>query len=80
MKIIKKTLLKDGVELCLTKKEGTSWQGFVLTGLPTKYSQHEQTPQSISSAVMIWNRVVCKSECLTVKEVSAKIRGTGVQH
>lgn len=73
MKIIKKSALEEGAEMSLSLSSETSWQGFVLKGLPQTHQAHENKPKSLSAAVTIWNEVAPAKDRLSIKVVSARI-------
>lgn len=72
MQIIKRARLDDGTEVQLIMDEKSSWKGFTLQGVPEEH-QKATKPQSLSSAVTFWNRIVKVSDRTSVKEISARI-------
>lgn len=80
MKILRQTTTDSGEEVNLGYRGQIYWQGFVLTGLPKGFQQHEDKPKTLSAAVMIWNKVAKTNERLSVQEVSAMISGSGAPH
>lgn len=75
MRILKKARLENGGEVTLEVDEMRTWKGFVVSGI-----EPHVKPQTLSAAVMIWNRVVQTADRVTVKGISAKIIGNKQIH
>ena len=75
MRILKKARLENGGEVTLEVDEMRTWKGFVVSGI-----EPHVKPQTLSAAVMIWNRVVPTADRVTVKGISSKIIGNKQIH